>query len=66
MGREGSTSLQTLEAVERSPEREGIERARLVTSQGAISGRLQLSSGDRAILWVFGSGGGLGGPAGGL
>ena len=58
--------LHTIDAVERSPEREGIDRLRLITRKGAIPGRLQSVSGDRAILWVFGSGGGLGGPAGGL
>ena len=56
----------TLEVVERSPEREGVEWVRFVTNRGAIAGRLQPAEGDGAVLWVFGAGGGLGGPAGGL
>lgn len=39
----------------------------LFTSRGAIPGRFHhVDSGDAAILWVFGAGGGLGGPAGGV
>ena len=38
----------------------------LATPDGAIACRLHLCPGDGAVLWVFGSGGGLGGPAGGL
>lgn len=53
-------------AVERSPEGPGLDRVRLVTEGGAIPGRLHPAPGDGAILWVFGSGGGLGGPAGGV
>ena len=60
----GSLSLHDLE---RFPERAGTERVRLSTNAGAIVGRLHpAETGDSAILWVFGSGGGLGGPAGGL
>jgi pimeloyl-ACP methyl ester carboxylesterase len=55
-----------IERVERSPERAGIDLLRIVTPVGPIAGRLQEAEGDRAILWVFGAGGGLGGPAGGL
>lgn len=44
-----------------------MERLRLLTDGGAISGRLHPTpEGDAAVLWVFGAGGGLGGPAGGL
>lgn len=39
---------------------------RLLTSAGAIRARLHAADGDAAVIWVFGSGGGLGGPAGGL
>jgi alpha-beta hydrolase superfamily lysophospholipase len=39
---------------------------RLVTDAGELRARLHLCPGDTAVLWVFGSGGGLGGPAGGL
>jgi fermentation-respiration switch protein FrsA (DUF1100 family) len=56
----------TLEDVIRLPEDDASERLRLVTSQGAITSRLHPAEGERAILWVFGAGGGLGGPAGGL
>ena len=58
--------MRTLQSVEKSLEREGVDRVRLVTDRGAIAGRLQLAEGDLAMLWVFGAGGGLGGPAGGL
>jgi uncharacterized protein len=58
--------MRTLQSVEKSPERGGVDRVRLVTDRGAIAGRLQPTEGDRAILWVFGAGGGLGGPARGL
>ena len=57
----------SLHGVERSAEREGADRVRLMTNAGEIVGRLHSAeTGDAAILWVFGSGGGLGGPAGGL
>ena len=52
--------------VVRLPEEDASERLQLVTSQGPITGRLHLAEGERAVLWVFGAGGGLGGPAGGL
>jgi fermentation-respiration switch protein FrsA (DUF1100 family) len=56
----------TLEDVIRLPEDDASERLRLVTSQGAITSRLHPAEGEKAILWVFGAGGGLGGPAGGV
>ena len=53
--------------VEREPEGDGIERLRLRTDGGEILCRLHpAAAGDAAVLWVFGAGGGLGGPAGGL
>src|SRR3954465_3304841 len=56
----------SLHSVERSAEREGADRVRLMTNAGEIVGRLHLAeTGDAAVLWVFGAGGGLGGPAGG-
>jgi dienelactone hydrolase len=58
--------MRTLQSVEKSPERGGVDWVRLVTDRGAIAGRLQPAEGERAILWVFGAGGGLGGPADGL
>ena len=46
---------------------EGVEHLRLETNAGNIIGRLHRAEyGDGAIVWVFGAGGGLGGPAGGL
>jgi fermentation-respiration switch protein FrsA (DUF1100 family) len=53
--------------VEREPEGDGAERLRLMTDGGEILCRLHdAGAGDAAVLWVFGAGGGLGGPAGGL
>lgn len=47
--------------------REGVAEFPLETPQGAIGARLHAAAtGDAAVLWVFGSGGGLGGPAGGI
>lgn len=48
------------------PEQAGDFPVTLATDEGNICCRLHLCPGDRAILWVFGAGGGLGGPAGGL
>jgi fermentation-respiration switch protein FrsA (DUF1100 family) len=48
------------------PESETSERLQLVTSEGALPCRYHPAEGEHAILWVFGAGGGLGGPAGGL
>jgi fermentation-respiration switch protein FrsA (DUF1100 family) len=56
----------TLQDVIHLPEREASERLQLVTTEGAISCRYHPAEGEHAILWVFGAGGGLGGPAGGL
>jgi len=41
-------------------------RVRLLTSIGNVEARLHTADGDAAVLWVFGAGGGLGGPAGGV
>lgn len=63
---DGSLSL-TLQRVERSPEPGGAERLVFHTDAGAIACRFHpAATGDAAVLWVFGSGGGLGGPAGGV
>ncbi len=56
----------TLEDVVRLPDGDYAERLQLVTSRGSITCRMHPADGDKAILWVFGAGGGLGGPAGGL
>jgi fermentation-respiration switch protein FrsA (DUF1100 family) len=56
-----------LSGVERRVEAEGLERLRLLTDEGAVECRWHPApAGDAAVLWVFGAGGGLGGPAGGL
>jgi fermentation-respiration switch protein FrsA (DUF1100 family) len=46
---------------------DGAEHIVLSTDQGEIVGRRHAAvAGDAAVLWVFGAGGGLGGPAGGV
>lgn len=54
--------------VEEGPEEHnGVRQIRLRTNAGEIDCRYHpADEGDQAILWVFGAGGGLGGPAGGL
>lgn len=48
-------------------EPERIRRVLLDTNRGTIECRYHdAGEGDLAVLWVFGSGGGLGGPAGGV
>ncbi len=44
----------------------GIYPLRLETEAGEVDARLHQCAGDTAIVWVFGAGGGLGGPAGGM
>jgi fermentation-respiration switch protein FrsA (DUF1100 family) len=56
----------TLQDIIHLPESEISERLQLVTSEGALPCRYHPAGGEHAILWVFGAGGGLGGPAGGL
>jgi fermentation-respiration switch protein FrsA (DUF1100 family) len=56
----------TLQDVIHMPESETSERLQLVTSEGALPCGYRPAKGEHAILWVFGAGGGLGGPAGGL
>ena len=48
------------------PEGGTCERVELVTSRGTITCRVHPAEGEKAVLWVFGAGGGLGGPAGGV
>src|ERR1051326_6087439 len=58
--------LELLE-IEQEPGENGVEEVRLHTNAGTIPGRYHRSQdGDAAVLWVFGSHGGLDGPAGGL
>ena len=60
-------SLELIDLVE-EPSDGGAERVRLQTDAGIVECRAHFaaSAGDAAILWVFGAGGGLGGPAGGV
>ncbi|HEX2560790.1 alpha/beta hydrolase [Phenylobacterium sp.] len=53
-------------AVPEAPPPDGAYLLALETAAGAIRGRVHPAAGDASVLWVFGSGGGLGGPAGGL
>ncbi len=56
-----------LRGVERGPGEDGAEPLLLRTDVGTIICRFHdAPAGDTAVLWVFGAGGGLGGPAGGL
>ncbi len=50
-----------------SEDANNVENLRFLTNAGEIKCRFhKASTGNAAILWVFGSGGGLGGPAGGV
>jgi fermentation-respiration switch protein FrsA (DUF1100 family) len=54
-------------SVERSPATGGAEDICLHTKSGGITCRLHSAThGNAAVLWVFGAGGGLDGPAGGM
>ncbi len=67
MPRASDTLSLELLAVDQDGAVDGPEHLRLQTNAGAIECRLHpTAAGDAAILWVFGAGGGLGGPAGGL
>ncbi len=67
MTRGDARSDLNLRGVERRDEAEGQERLRLLTDAGAVECRWHPApAGNAAVLWVFGAGGGLGGPAGGL
>lgn len=67
MSRNETGSVLIVSGVDRTPEGQSMERLRLRTEAGIIEARLHpTEAGDTAILWVFGAGGGLGGPAGGL
>jgi pimeloyl-ACP methyl ester carboxylesterase len=56
-----------LQSVEAGPLEDGAETIMLHTDEGMINCRFhQTETGDTAVLWVFGAGGGLGGTAGGL
>jgi len=58
--------LELLE-IQQEPGVNGVEEVRLRTNDGMIPCRYHTTRhGDAAVLWVFGSRGGLDGPAGGL
>ena len=64
---ERRTLALTLRDVVREPSADGSERVVLATDSGVVECRLHAAvHGDAAVVWVFGAGGGLGGPAGGL
>jgi alpha-beta hydrolase superfamily lysophospholipase len=56
-----------LRSVVHGPTDDDGEHVTLETDRGAIACRFHpAASGDATVVWVFGAGGGLGGPAGGL
>lgn len=58
--------LELLE-IQQEPTVNGVEEVSLRTNSGIIAGRYHPTrSSGSAVLWVFGTGGGLGGPAGGM
>lgn len=64
--RRGQESIELLQ-VETTGERDGAEDLRFHTSDGENRARFHEATGaTAAVLWVFGAGGGLGGPAGGI
>jgi alpha-beta hydrolase superfamily lysophospholipase len=66
MRRKEIVKLELLD-IQRTPLEDGVEQVRLITNDGEIPCRYHSTpSGDSAVLWVFGAGGGLGGPAGGV
>src|SRR5579884_2526430 len=53
--------------IEKDTATNGVCRVRLQTNDGVIPGEYHAAANpESAVLWVFGSGGGVGGPAGGL
>src|SRR4051812_31042657 len=65
-GRDASTPRLVLQDVERARQPDGTEHLAFSTDAGTIVGRLHWAESDAAVLWVFGAGGGLNGPAGGV
>jgi len=55
-----------IEAVTTSQESDSVKNIQLNKTKATIRGRIHEADGDRAVLYVFGAGGGLGGPAGGI
>ena len=57
----------TLRGVSREPAADGAEWLAFATERGTVHGCWHAAAdGDAAVLWVFGAGGGVGGPAGGV
>ncbi|WP_119154591.1 alpha/beta hydrolase [Caldimonas tepidiphila] len=66
MAADGNFTLE-LRSIGSAPDEDGVEAVRLHTDAGTIDCRYHAGGpGEAAVLWVFGAGGGLGGPAGGL
>jgi alpha-beta hydrolase superfamily lysophospholipase len=66
MPRRRKPTLQ-IQGYQDGPEEKGLREVRIVTDSGPIECRYHTAeTGDGAAVWVFGAGGGLGGPAGGL
>lgn len=61
-----SSSAPQIERVLRRRIDTHAEMVEIVHRNGFAQGRRHPAEGDSAILWVFGAGGGIGGPAGGL
>lgn len=61
------TTILELRSIEQGKVIDGVEELLLQTDAGAIIARYhEAATGDAAVLWVGGAGGGLDGPAGGI
>ncbi len=59
--------LNSVRQIGTEPDADGALPLEFETTEGTIHARLHpADAGDTAVLWVFGAGGGLGGPAGGV
>ncbi len=66
MRHDNTNSSLSLRGAERGAAGGDTDDLWLLTDAGKIECRLHPAAGDAAVLWVFGAGGGLGGPAGGV
>lgn len=68
MAKDGNNFMLELRSIGTAPDEAGVEAVQLHTDAGTIECRFHeaVGAGELAVLWVFGAGGGLGGPAGGL
>src|SRR5689334_9921226 len=55
-----------IDAVTTAQESDSVKNIQLNKVSATIPGRIHEAPGDKAVLYVFGAGGGLGGPAGGV